>query len=80
MDLCQDMIDAGIEDPESAQGRTFCSSCIFSCCELYEPQQIVKTEAQELQQMGFSVETIGLTLDLTERTVTKYLKVNARKP
>jgi len=68
------MIDAKIEDPESAQGRAFCSSCIFSCCELYEPHRIVISEALELQEMGFSVETISLTLDKSERTVARYLK------
>lgn len=85
---CKAMLDAGIEDPESAEGIVFCtgnreteSRCPYPVCVVFEHRggswlaaDERKRIAWELYDHGVSKEDIALILGKHFRTVQRYLR------
>jgi len=79
------MIDAGIDDPESEEGKTFCTeSCPYERCIVFERsneedpasarKKIRVAEAKRLLKLGKSNEYIASTLRVSVRAVERYLE------
>ena len=82
---CPAMIDAGIDDPESEEGKTFCTeSCPYERCIVFEhlaeenPANVRKkiraAEAKRLEKLGKLNEEIASILRVSVRTVERYLE------
>ena len=84
---CRAMRDAGITDPESQEGRTFCagdknhnSKCPYSegciVVEFAEVRKVRKTErvriAKELHKRKVAITDIALILGVSEHTARSY--------
>ena len=87
---CPAMKEAGITDPDSAEGILFCagdrnteSSCPYPKCIVFEytMKELLQMRAysrakvaKEYNKYGVSVEDIALIMSLSESTVERYLK------
>lgn len=82
---CVAMIHEGIYDPESKAGINFCVGfCPYDYCIVLEKKNpggkqkdgvSVALVARRLKKHGVSVEDIALILDVTVRSVMRYLKL-----
>lgn len=80
---CQAMIDAGIESPESYEGKHFCwQKCPYpNGCVVYEDGRSASTLRREIRvsiakdmiAKGYSVEDIAQELRASTRSVMRYL-------
>ena len=86
---CPAMIAAGIDDPDSPEGKAFCagdrtheSQCPYLVCIVYELgrlTQVLKTNekanlAKKFSVARVSVEDIALIMVTSKRTIQRYLK------
>jgi DNA invertase Pin-like site-specific DNA recombinase len=79
---CPAMIEAGIADPESQEGKDFCTTrCPYDRCVVYEgiakgsaKRAENRKIARSLRKAGASTREIARYLGVGERTVQKYLK------
>ena len=86
---CQAMIDIGIQDPESDNGRKFCTNhCPYTNgCIVFEDKRCIvftqkkterEREAKSMRAEGYSVKEIANHLRVTAKTVERYLESNER--
>jgi len=84
--LCEAMEGAGITNPESQEGKDFCTKkCPYNKCIVYESRGPAKTNkrvshARTLKSVGYSVEGIAKMLDISVRTVQRYLNQKGPRP
>ena len=78
---CQAMLDAGITDPESYEGKHFCTEhcpypvCVFDTKErVQRKKKSQKVNIARLHKKGRTVKEIAEILNLSLGTVYKYLK------
>lgn len=76
------MVEAGIEDPDSLEGKIFCTGkCPYDRCIVFEecisPYTAMKNrrtaDAKEMRSKGNSIEEIAEKLGVSYRTVQRYL-------
>lgn len=80
--ICQAMLDAGITDPESQDGKEFCTGeCPYDRCIVFEGRRKTTTkrlkaivEARELEAQGLSTIEISKRLNKHYRTIRGYLR------
>ncbi|KKL95697.1 hypothetical protein LCGC14_1851990 [marine sediment metagenome] len=81
---CTAMVKVGITDPESQAGIEFCTDCCpYSYCVIFEGKNSTRrvrqegkiTVARKLTSHDVSVEDIALILDISLRTVYRYLRL-----
>lgn len=79
---CPAMVEAGIDDPESQEGKDFCTKkCPYDKCVVYEVGRGAATlrmderiaRAREMDSEGYSIEDIAKELKVHTRTVRRYL-------
>ncbi|MCK9597432.1 MAG: hypothetical protein M0R06_00250 [Sphaerochaeta sp.] len=76
---CRAMIDAGIVEPESQQGKNFCTgSCPYDRCILFEPvpreASLIKLLICRLHEEHISIKDISIITERNERTIKRYLR------
>lgn len=80
---CKAMIDAGIDDPISQEGIDFCvDKCPYPQCVVVDSKatsrqvnfRTTSTIAKDLRSHGVSIVDITYILNITRRTVQRYLK------
>ncbi len=81
---CTAMVRASITDPESQAGIEFCTDCCpYSYCVIFEGKSSSRrvrqegkiTIARDLMTHDVSVDDIALILDVSQRTVKRYLRL-----
>ena len=77
------MIEAGIEDPESQEGKDFCTnSCPYDRCIVFEAEknpatirkESRKAEALDWQSRGYSDKQIAAIMGKSRRSIERYLR------
>lgn len=88
---CKALIDAGIDDPSSQEGKDFCvDKCPYSRCVAYEPKRgrpsntstiYASKEAwvASLDHQGYSIMEIALSTGISVRTVERMLRARMDK-
>lgn len=81
-DVCQAMKDANISDPESQEGIDFClEKCPYPECAMVSRyyktgniRRVRRKKARELQAEGLIASEIAVVMELSKRTIERYLR------